>query len=49
MIGWIGSGVLEELIEKNTCHSKMVMPISDTATLEGAKIRYKINKYPEGF
>ena len=49
MIGWIGCGVLEELIEKNVSHSKMVIPISDISSLEGAKMRYKFNKYPKGF
>ena len=29
MIGWIGCGVLEELIDKNVSHSKMVIPVSD--------------------
>ena len=49
MIGWIGWGVLEELIEKNVSHSKMVIPISDISSLEGAKMTYKFNKYPKGF
>ena len=41
--------VLEELIEKNVSHSKMVIPISDISSLEGAEMRYKFNKYPKGF
>ena len=49
MIGWIGCGVLEELIEKNVSHSKMVIHITDISSLEGAKMRYKFNKYPKGF
>ena len=49
MIGWIGCGVLEELIEKNVSHSKMVIHITDISSLEGAKMKYKFNKYPKGF
>ena len=49
MIGWIGCGELEELIQKKTCNSKMVIPINDISILEGAEIRYKSKKYPKGF
>ena len=49
MIGWIGRGELEKLIQKNTCNSKMVIPISDISILEGAEVRYKPKKYPKGF
>ena len=42
-------GELEELIQKNTCNSKIVIPLSDISILEGAKIRYKSKKYPKGF
>ena len=49
MIGWIGRGELEELIQKNTCNSKIVIPLSDISILEGAEIRYKSKKYPKGF
>ena len=49
MIGRIGCSVLEELIEKNVSHSKMVIPIIDISSLEDAEMRYKFNKYPKGF
>ena len=49
MIGWIGPGELKKLIQKNTCNSKMVIPISDISILEGAEIIYKSKKYPKGF
>ena len=48
MIGRIGCSVLEGLIEKNVSHSKMVIHITDISSLEGAKMKYKFNKYPKG-
>ena len=49
MIGLIGHGELEELIQKNTCNSKIVIPLNYISILEGAEIRYKSKKSPKGF